>query len=282
MAQCCALTYNQKDNTMNGPIYQPAGRAREYSPYALNIYTGCTHGCDYCYCPRVLHMDSSAYFHRPSPRSGIVSALTRQLASTSFDKQVLLSFVGDCFCDTSDDSATALECLDILRDTKTPTAILTKGGNRLFRAEGQILGFQRGLVSVGATLTFANDKDSHDHEPGAASPAERMDTLRMFHEAGVKTFASFEPVLDPEQSLALIRECAESGILDTYKVGKLNGHPLASTIDWRRFLDRAVEILRGNGCDFYIKDDLAAFGRDLRFSPRERDTDAHIVRTRTA
>jgi excisionase family DNA binding protein len=30
-------------------IYIPGGPAREYAELALNIYTGCTHACRYCY-----------------------------------------------------------------------------------------------------------------------------------------------------------------------------------------------------------------------------------------
>ena len=36
-------------------IYEPKGRAREYSPLACNLYMGCTHGCKYCYAPACMH-----------------------------------------------------------------------------------------------------------------------------------------------------------------------------------------------------------------------------------
>ena len=35
-------------------IYEPRGKAREYSELAANLYTGCSHGCRYCYCPAIL------------------------------------------------------------------------------------------------------------------------------------------------------------------------------------------------------------------------------------
>ena len=34
-------------------IYQPKGKAREYSPLAANLYLGCNHGCKYCYAPSI-------------------------------------------------------------------------------------------------------------------------------------------------------------------------------------------------------------------------------------
>lgn len=33
-------------------IYQPTGKAAEYSPWACNFFTGCSNDCEYCYCKR--------------------------------------------------------------------------------------------------------------------------------------------------------------------------------------------------------------------------------------
>lgn len=33
-------------------IYNPSGKAGEYSRWACNFYTGCSNGCDYCYCKK--------------------------------------------------------------------------------------------------------------------------------------------------------------------------------------------------------------------------------------
>ena len=42
--------------------------AREYSPFALNIYIGCSHQCRYCYAPHTLQKSSVTYFGKPEPR----------------------------------------------------------------------------------------------------------------------------------------------------------------------------------------------------------------------
>ena len=33
-------------------IYNPAGKAGEYSQWACNFYVGCSNGCEYCYCKK--------------------------------------------------------------------------------------------------------------------------------------------------------------------------------------------------------------------------------------
>ncbi len=38
-------------------VYEPRGRAREYSPLALNLYRGCSSRCVYCYASDVLHVN---------------------------------------------------------------------------------------------------------------------------------------------------------------------------------------------------------------------------------
>jgi DNA repair photolyase len=44
-------------------IYEPAGRAREYSPLALNHFKGCEHGCLYCYVTHMMVRFNSKYVH---------------------------------------------------------------------------------------------------------------------------------------------------------------------------------------------------------------------------
>ena len=50
-------------------IYEPKGRAREYSPLACNLYMGCTHGCKYCYAPACMHKKPEAWHEAARARS---------------------------------------------------------------------------------------------------------------------------------------------------------------------------------------------------------------------
>jgi DNA repair photolyase len=92
-------------------------------------------------------------------------------------------------------------------------------------------------------------------EPGAASPGERLSTLDHLYRQGVKTWASIEPVIDADESLAVIK--ASLSCVNAYKVGKLNHQK--STINWKAFCVCAVEMIREAGRKLYIKADLQAF-----------------------
>ena len=92
------------------------------------------------------------------------------------DKQIMLSFIGDVYCETHDNNATTRGALELFLDYGAPVAILTKGGERclkdldLFKKFGD-------RIWVGATLTFADESKSRHWESGAALPKERLDVL---------------------------------------------------------------------------------------------------------
>lgn len=257
-------------------IYEPSGKAREYSQLALNLYLGCSHGCKYCYAPNCLKKAPEDYFKSPEPRKNVIKNLVKQLDREVPKEQVLLSFIGDVYCETTDGNALTREVLDVLNYYKAPVAILTKGGKRCladldaFRAFGE-------HIQVGTTLTFDNDADSLEWEPGAALPGERLEVLRVLHDAGVKTFASFEPVIKPDQSLELMRRGLD--FIDVYKVGKINNYKgIDRTIDWTAFLTATIDLLRSAGKAFYIKHDLRVAAPMVRLYGNEVLQDEHNVR----
>lgn len=259
-------------------IYQPAGKAREYSPKACNIYLTCTHNCKYCYAPRAMQRNPENYFvTNPQPRIGIIEHLKKELGKTRITEQVLLSFIGDCYCETADNSETVRQALELFLAHKTPVAILTKGGARclkhldLFKQFGE-------HIQIGATLTFNDEAKSLEWESGAATPNDRLATLKTLHENGIRTFASFEPVIEPNESLELMRRTIADNSVDVYKVGKLNNYlGIDKTIDWTDFLKKTVELLRGANKAFYIKYDLRVAAPSVKLYGNEVLSDEHNV-----
>lgn len=231
-------------------IYEPAGRAREYSPLALNIFSGCDHDCGYCYVKKIPFIKSST---EPKFRAGLLEALEKECAKHKHTAQVLLSFMSDPYCKADVTQARTREVLEILIKHNINTAVLTKGGNRCLRDLDLFLKFRK--IKIGTTLTCLDEFESLKHEPGAALPMERINALRKLHEAGIKTFVSLEPVLNAETSLEIIRRTLS--FVDIYKVGKLNH--VENDIDWKAFGESAIQILSAEHKAFYVKNDLAAF-----------------------
>ena len=249
-------------------IYEPNGKAREYSPLALNVYTrGCDHACNYCYCSTI-----GAWSETPHPRNLHGLAGDAEQAT----RQVLLSFMGDPYCAAERIHRNTRMALGVLARARCSVAILTKGGTRCLDDLGIFRAWPDGRCQVGATLTFLNPARSIAHEPGAALPADRLDALQHLHGAGVTTWASIEPVIDARESLAVIR--ASLPYVDAYKVGKLNHR--GSTVDYRAFGVAVVDMIRAAGRALYVKVDLRPYFPTGYLRAEEIALDALVVQDR--
>ena len=236
---------------MSDVIYIPKGKAREYSPYALNVYNGCDHNCRYCY------VKTMPYYKKVpneeiKPKKDILEKLEKQLKKQGISEQVLLCFIGDPYCKADIRYKTTREVLKILLKYNIPTAILSKGGERILRDIDLFKKFRN--IKVGTTLTLIEEKESLYYEPGAALPRERMKVLGILHNEGIKTWVSFEPVIRSLTTYQLLE--LSPPFIDQYKVGKMNHYQLPYQIDWREFGNTMAKRLTELRKNFYIKKDL--------------------------
>jgi len=253
-------------------IYTPKGKAREYSPLAANFYDGCDHGCAYCYAPGIKMQTREAYNEQVTPRRDILHQLERDCKQFAYSRnQVLFNFMGDPYCKANDQFQITRGALALFLDARIPVALLTKGGVRALKDLEIIKKFNE-HIKVGATLTFNDEHKSTEWEPGAATPSERIEMLETFHSNGVKTWASFEPVIEPQESLTLIKRTIHC--VDEYKIGKLNNYKgIDKAIDWTEFLINVVKILRDAGKPFYIKQDLRQAAPSVKLYGNEMNYD---------
>lgn len=238
-------------------IYEPRGKAREYAPLALNLYRGCLHGCLYCYAPRATFTDR-ATFHAPSyikPRPGILEDLEEQAGLMAGDKrEILLSFTSDPYQPLEREARVTRQALEILMAHNLTATILTKGGCWGLERDQDLLTMNP-ANTWSVTLTLHHNQGLSDQwEPYAALPQDRIDSLQLAKMLGLRTWVSFEPVISPEAVYSLLEATHE--FVDFYKVGKLNYHPLAREIDWRRFKGEMEERLTRLGKPYYLKKDL--------------------------
>lgn len=237
------------------PIYEPRGRASEYSPLAVNLYRGCGHKCIYCYAPSVTQTPESE-FHQPQPRPNIIQSLHRgayELKKSGKIQEVLLCFTCDPYQPIDVKYQITRLAIEVLHRYDIPVQILTKGGSRALR-DFDLLGPKDAFAT---TLTFIDEEKSRQWEPEAALPADRIATLIEAKRIGLRTWVSLEPVIDPVASLELIKMTHD--FIDLFKVGKLNYHPLAAKINWHKFAVAAIDTLKKYNCQYYIKKDLRAF-----------------------
>jgi DNA repair photolyase len=238
-------------------IYAPKGQAGEYSKLACNPYGGCGHGCVYCYVPATIHMPRIKFDRGAGPKKDFLERLKRDAEKYQqhrITEQVMLSFTTDPY--NHDDVRYGLtrQCIMVFRDHGLGFCTLTKGGQRALR---DIDLFRPERDAFASTLTTLDDDQSREWEPKAALPADRLSTLKKFHDAGIFTWASLEPVYDTEMTLALIKETAS--YVDFYKVGRINYHRITRVIDWRKFTEEVVRVLGDLGKKHYIKKDLQPF-----------------------
>ena len=258
-------------------IYEPKGKAREYSPLALNLYLECAHGCKYCYAPAI-QRKGDGYYKVASPRNNIIKLLGRDLERNAPKSQVLLSFIGDVYSQTADDNLATRQALVLLSNHHVPTAVLTKGGRRCLKDMDVFKSFGEHF-QIGSTLTFMDERKSLEWEPGAAIPEERLQVLKELHNNGIQTFVSCEPVIEPEETLKLIERTIVDDSVDIYKVGKLNNYRgLDKMIDWADFLQRALRMIRKSGKRVYVKQDLRIAAHDVILYGNEVIADDFCVR----
>ena len=222
------------------PIYEPKGKAKEYGDLAINIYTGCPHMCYYCFAPSVLRREREEFHSHVEPRKDIVSEVAKQMEREHITgKLIHLCFTCDPY-PTGYDTISTREIIKLLKDSGNHVQILTKGdGSRDFD-----------LLDGGDWYGITYDGALH----GITEPSDRLIALYDAKMRGIKTWVSFEPVLDAERVLDAIENSHD--VMDKVKIGKLNYWP--SDINWAEFGRKAEALCRELGLDYYIKDSLRA------------------------
>lgn len=220
------------------PIYVPTGKAKEYGDLAINIYTGCPHRCFYCFAPGVLHKDREEFHMHVEPKKDIVERVRRQIEREGIkDKLIHLCFTCDPY-PTGYDSTPTREIIKIIKESGNHVQILTKGdGTRDFD-----------LLDSGDWYGVTLDGLRNRQYPTVCSILDVDEA----HGRGIKTWVSFEPVLD--ESFVFYTINTFNQCFDKIKIGKLNYHP--SDIDWADFGRRAEKLCRELGVDYYIKESL--------------------------
>ena len=235
-------------------IYHPSGKAGEYADkgFAVNLFKGCLHGCKYCYVPQFCHVKREEFHSAVTTAPDVLERLERDMKRVGvLPEPVFLCFTTDPYCVDAPEGITR-EAIGIIIRSGNRVNILTKGG---MRAADDLLFLS--MVpgnKIGATLTFQSLRLSMQWEPRATAPVSRIEMLELAKRRGIETWASIEPVIDPDQSLRIMEEALP--YVDTFKIGKWNHDPRARAIDWKDFAARVRTLMDAHGKRYMFKREL--------------------------
>jgi DNA repair photolyase len=167
---------------------------------SINPYRGCEHGCVYCFArPSHAYLGLSPgldFETKLIAKPNAAELLARELARPGYRCQVLA--VG-----TNTDPYQPIEnrlrimraCLEVMVAFRQPVAITTK--SFLVTRDKDLLATmaRQGLANVAISVTTLDRDLSRHLEPRAATPAKRLEAIRLLATAGVPVTVSVAPVI---------------------------------------------------------------------------------------
>lgn len=190
--------------------------------YALNPYSGCSHGCVYCYAPEVTHKEWDCW-RVVKVKINIAERLAKELKVAQ--GTIGIGTVTDPYQYAEKRFELTRGCLEILRAHDRKIHLHTKSD--LILRDMDIFGGMDAKIAV--TITNIDEAKSKILEPGAPLPEKRLDALRQLSQAGMNTYALIGPVLSTLEGTEeqFCDAIAETGVKVAY-LDRLNPRPLLS------------------------------------------------------
>ncbi len=154
--------------------------------YSLNPYTGCPHGCLYCY--------ASSYIPRFSqcrPKTRLFKRLAAEARRLPPGSLVAISNSSDPYPPLETELRLTRGCLHILRGLDLSAQIVTK--SHLVAEDAGLLAGMRSCVAM--TVTSLDDGISRRLEPEAPLPGLRLAAMKRLADEGVAVSARIDPII---------------------------------------------------------------------------------------
>ncbi len=188
----------------------------------FNPYTGCDHGCLYCY--------ASSYipkFYDCRPKKDLLRRLEREARKLK-GELISISNSSDPYANLEEKNGLTRKCLEILSRHECKIQIVTK--SPLVTRDVDLLGKMRCMVAF--SITTDSDKTSRRLEPRASASSERLKAIETLVENRIPVAVRIDPIIPflndkPEKLIEALASLGVSHITSsTYKV---------RTDNWRRF-----------------------------------------------
>ena len=194
--------------------------------YTLNCYTGCSHGCVYCYARFMqrFHPHAEPWGDFVDVKVNAVEALKRQLRRSP-PGSVFVSSACDAWQPEEADRGLTRRCVELLLEHGFEINALTKSG--LVMRDIDL--FADPNASLGVTITTDDPKLARLWEPRCSSVEVRWRVLDEARRLGARTGVMFGPLLpylsDDEESLARLFSRAADAGAEAIWVDALNPRP---------------------------------------------------------
>ncbi len=240
------------DNFKGKAIYNPSGKAGEYSYWACNFYKGCSNGCTYCYLKKgVLKKELGGdkpilkkCFRDIAHAKEVLKDEVIQNLDELRKHGLFLTFTSDPFLpETFELTYYVLQVCLLMH---IPIKLLTKNDPLKYMSFDLCSDRYNPFVAFGFTLTGHDER-----EPGAVSNAKRIEAMRKLHDVGFKTFASIEPIIEVEDSINMIDAIRNQ--VDLVKIGLLSGSKYES-LELIDMIPQVDLLARTHGFKVYYKD----------------------------
>jgi len=187
-------------------------------PYVVNPYTGCQHGCSYCYARFMKRVTghNEPWGEFVDVKINAADLLRREIKKKKRGR-VWVSGVCDPYQPLEAEYRLTRQCLEILAQNNWPVIIQTR--SPLVLRDIDIIrdapNFEAGL-----SVTTADDTIRKLFEPSAPPINDRIKALDELHKAGIRTYAMIAPVLPGAGGLAALLK----GKVDYVLIDRMNYH----------------------------------------------------------
>ncbi|MCX7667452.1 MAG: radical SAM protein [Atribacterota bacterium] len=169
--------------------------------YTLNPYTGCRHGCLYCYTTSFI---PQAFVVRE--KQNLLRIVQKELQRIQ-SSYLSLSNSSDPYPQEDEKKQYTRTILNMCKDQRIPVLILTK--SPLVIRDIDILKEMKAVVSL--TITTIDSKQAKRLEPHAPGPELRIQALKELHKAGIPTVLRLDPIIpgindDPREWEEMIKQ----------------------------------------------------------------------------
>ncbi|MHC4800190.1 MAG: SPL family radical SAM protein [Planctomycetota bacterium] len=194
--------------------------------YSFNCYTGCGHGCGYCYARFMqrFHPHDEEWGKFVDVKINAVEILKKQLGRLE-PGEVFTCSACDGWQPVEEQYKLTRQCCRLLLEAGFSLYVLTK--SKLVLRDLDI--FAGGDVCVGVTITTPDEKWDRIWEPQASTVADRVKVVKRAKSAGLETAVMFGPLLpgisDTDEALAKLFALAADADVERIWTDTLNPRP---------------------------------------------------------